>query len=72
MQSNNDLLLWPKIKGIPINEFQTSDYMVKTILALYPYSQADLRSERAREIKFAEYFKYLMWYKDGRFARYTR
>ena len=45
--------------------------MVRAFLTLYPYGQADLRSERAKEVKPVEYFKYLLWYKDGRFARHT-
>ena len=60
MQSNNNPLLWPEIEGIPINEFQTTGYMVRAFLTLYPHGQADLRSERAREVKPAEYFKHLL------------
>ena len=47
-------------------------YMARAFPTLYPYGRGDLCSERARDIKPAEYFKHLMWYKDGRFARHTR
>ena len=46
--------------------------MTRAFPTLYPYGTGDLRSERPREIKPAEYFKHLMWYKDGRFARHFR
>jgi hypothetical protein len=47
-------------------------YMARAFPTLYPYGLADLRSEHPRDIKPAEYFKHLIWYKDGRFARHTR
>ena len=72
MQTGNHPLMWPDIEGIPINEFQMPGYMVRAFPTLYPYGQADLRSERPRDIKPAEYFKHFIWYKDGRFARHTR
>src|SRR3954451_21680777 len=71
VQSNNAPVMWPEIDGIPINEFQTPGYMARAFPTLYPYGQGDLRSERARDIKPAEYFKHMLWYKDGRFARHT-
>jgi ATP-dependent DNA helicase PIF1 len=46
--------------------------MVKAFPALYPHGLAGLRSVREREVKPAEYFKHLLWYKDGRFARHPR
>ncbi len=72
MQSNNLPLMWPEIDGFPINEFQTPGYIARAFPTLYPYGHSDLRSERPRDIKPAEYFKHLMWYKDGRFARHPR
>ena len=72
VQSNNPHLLWPEIEGIPINEFQTPGYMARAFPTLYPYGKGDLRSQRTWDILPAEYFKHLLWYKDGRFARHTR
>ena len=71
MQTGNHPLMWPDIEGIPINEFQMPSYMVRAFPILYLYGQADFRSERHRDIKPAEYFKHLIWYKDGRFAQHT-
>ena len=72
MQNHNSPSLWPEIDGNLINEFQTPRYMVRAFPTLYPHGRGDLHSERARDIKPAEYFKHLIWYKDGRFARHTR
>ena len=72
VQRNDQPILWPEIEGVPINEFQTSKYMVRAFPTLYPYRRADLRSERTREIKPVEYFKHLLWYNDGRFRRHSR
>ncbi|GBC48412.2 ATP-dependent DNA helicase PIF1 [Rhizophagus irregularis DAOM 181602=DAOM 197198] len=72
MQNDNPLSLWPEIEGVPINEFHTPGYMVRAFPTLYLYGRADLRSARVKEVKPAEYFRHLLWYKDGRFARYLR
>ena len=72
VQNDNTSLMWPEIDGAPINEFQTSSYMARAFPTLYPYCCRDLRSKRIRDVKPAEYFKHLIWYKDGRFVRHTR
>ena len=72
VQNDNPHMLWPKIDGNPINEFQTPSYMARAFPTLYPYGHGDLRSKCAWDVMPAEYFKHLMWYKDGRFARHTR
>lgn len=61
--------MWPEIEGVPINEFQTIGYIVRAFPTLYPTGIADLRGERIKDIKPAEYFRHMMWYKDSRFAR---
>ncbi|CAG8693771.1 19013_t:CDS:2 [Cetraspora pellucida] len=72
MQTEHDPILWPTIKGNPVNEFNTPRYIACTFPTLYPTGDADLRAEHAKDIKPAEYFKHLLKYKDGRFGRYTR
>src|SRR5215212_2921579 len=66
IQSNNLPLIWPEINGVPISEFQTPGYIARAFPSLYPYGRADLCSARAKDVKPAEYFKHLLWYKDGR------
>ncbi|PKB95402.1 hypothetical protein RhiirA5_436787 [Rhizophagus irregularis] len=65
IQSNEQPVLWPEIDGSPINKFQTPGYIARAFLTLYPYGKGDLRSNRPRNIKPAEYFKHLLWFKDG-------
>jgi ATP-dependent DNA helicase PIF1 len=72
MQSNNSPTIWPDIEGVPINEFKTAGYIARAFPTLYPYGRADFRSSRAIRVLPAEYFKHLLWYKDGRFARHSR
>ncbi|GES73737.1 uncharacterized protein LOC105316640 [Rhizophagus clarus] len=64
IQNQNPHMLWPEINGSPINEFQTVGYIVRAFSTLYPTGQADLRAKRVKDIKPAEYFRHLMWYKD--------
>ena len=72
VQNQNPHVLWPEIEGSPINEFQTVGYIVHAFPTFYLTGKADLRTERLRDIKPAEYFKHLIWYKDSRFARHMR
>ncbi|EXX58668.1 uncharacterized protein LOC105316640 [Rhizophagus irregularis DAOM 181602=DAOM 197198] len=72
MQSENNPIAWPQINSSPINEFQTPGYIACAFSTLYPTGCADLRAERIWDIKPAEYFKHLLLYKDGRFARHAR
>lgn len=72
LQNQSQYITWPEIDGNPINEFQTIGYIVRAFPTLYPTGIADLRASREKKIKPAEYFKHLMWYKDGRFARHPR
>jgi len=72
IQNQSDHITWPNIEGSPINEFQTVGYIARAFPALHPTGKADFRATREKSVKPAEYFKHLMWYKDGRFARHTR
>jgi hypothetical protein len=70
MQEGNDPIAWPQINSNPINEFQTPGYIICAFPSLYLTESTDLHAERIRNIKPAEYFKHLLLYKDGRFARH--
>lgn len=72
LQNQNEHTAWPEIDGSPINEFQTIGYIARAFPTLYPTGIADLRTPRIKKVNPAEYFKHLMWYKDGRFARHPR
>jgi hypothetical protein len=72
LRFDTETVMWPNIDGVPVNEFQTPEYIACAFSTLYPTGAADLRSDHVRDVKPAEYFLHLLKYKDGRFARYTR
>ncbi|KAK3907787.1 ATP-dependent DNA helicase [Frankliniella fusca] len=63
-------LEWPIIDDKPINEFSTEGYICRAFPTLFCYGTADLRSGRLHSVSAGEYFKHLLNYKDGRFARH--
>ena len=68
-----DVVTWPVIDSNPVNEFQTEGYIVSAFPALFPTGKCDLR-DRSRPFKISPdtYFKHLMRYDDGRFAKDPR
>jgi hypothetical protein len=72
VQNESSPTEWPQINNNPINEFQTPGYIACAFPTLYPTGCADLRAERIITVKPAEYFRHLLLYKDGRFARHAR
>ena len=63
-------LSWPQITDTPINEFTTEGYMTCAFPVLFPTGAADFSTPRPRTVTIGYYFKHLMMYKDGRFARH--
>ena len=57
--------MWPNIDGVPVNEFQTLEYIACAFSTLYPTGAADLHSDHVRDVKPAEYFLHLLKYKDS-------
>lgn len=68
----NSRIEWPRNETFPVDEFHTPGYIARAFPTLYPYGTADLNDLRVKEIKPAEYFKHLLIYKDGQFARHPR
>ena len=62
---------WPSY-GSPINEFSTEGYMSRAFPTLFPTSAADFLTPRQCAVTVGYFFKHLMMYKDGRFARHPR
>ncbi|RGB26871.1 hypothetical protein C1646_769872 [Rhizophagus diaphanus] len=56
----------------PVDEFHTPRYIARTSPTFYPWRVVDFNEPRIKEIKPSEYFKHLLVYKDGRFARHRR
>ena len=67
------MVSWPTMESAPINEFDTEGYIVRAFPALFPSGKCDLRDySRSMKITADQYFKRLLKYKDGRFAKDPR
>ena len=64
--------MWPTPGADPINEFNTEGYISCAFPILFPTGAADLLAPRSRTVTVGMYFKHLMMYHDGRFARHPR
>lgn len=63
---------WPEITNTPINEFRTEGYISCAFLTLFPTGAGDFTQPRLRTVTIGNYFKHLMMYKDGCFAKHPR
>ena len=66
------LLTWPQLTNSPLNEFTSEGYMTCAFPTLFPTGTADFTAPRLRRVTIGNYFKHLMLYKDGRFAKHPR
>ena len=73
-QSNITTLSWPDIHNTPINEFTTEGYNIITCAfpVLFPTGSGDFSSPRIHKVTTGNYFKHLIMYKDGHFAKSPR
>ena len=62
---------WPPC-GNPINEFTTEGYISCAFPTLFPTGAADFVAPRQCAVTAGYYFKHLMLYHDGHFARHPR
>ena len=65
-------LMWPSIGGVPLNEFTTEGYFTCAFPTLFPTGAGDFLGQRPVQVTIGNYFKHLMQYNDGRFARHPR
>lgn len=63
---------WPSAGGSPVNEFNTEGYISCAFPTLFPTGAADFVAPRPRTVTVGNYFKHLMLYHDGRFAKHPR
>ena len=63
---------WPPSVNSPINEFTTEGYMSCVFPTLFPTGGADFVAPRQHAVTVGIYFKHLMMYEDGRFAKHPR
>ena len=64
--SPQNIVPWPPRADAPINEFVTEGCAFPT---LFPTGTGDFLAPRERVVTVGNYFKHLMRYDDGRFAR---
>ena len=65
-------LIWPTIGGTPINEFTTEGYFSCAFSTLFLTGAADFSGQRQNQVTIGSYFKHLMMFEDGRFAKHPR
>ena len=66
-------LTQPALSSTPINEHDTGiEFLVQAFPFLFPQGIADIHAIRPWAVKEYEYFKHLIRYKDGHFARHPR
>ena len=70
--SSSSTLMWPSIGGVPINEFTTEGYFSCAFPTLFPTGAGDFPGQRQNQVTIGNYFKHLMMYGDGRFAKHPR
>ena len=63
---------WPKNGEAPINEFTTEGYISCAFPTLFPSGEGDFVAPRHHTVTAGNYFKHLMMYGDGNFARHPR
>ena len=65
-------VMWPSSGRSPINEFTTEGYFTCAFPTLFPTGAADFLGQRHNQVTIGNYFKHLMMYEDGRFAKHPR
>ena len=68
--SNSATLMWLTIGGASINELHTEGYFSMAFPTLFPTGAVDFLGQRSNEVIIGNYFKHLMMYDDGRFAKH--
>ena len=63
---------WPKIANDSMNEFKTEGYMTCAFPTLLPTGAGDFLAPRQHGVTAGNYFKHLLRYGDGRFAKHPR
>lgn len=72
LQQSSPILTWPRTTQSPINEFTTEGHFTCAFPVLFPTGAADCLAPRMHSITIGNYFKHLLIYDDGIFARHHR
>ena len=63
---------WPQVGDSPISEFTTKGYISCAFPTLLPTGEAEFLSLRQNTVTIGNYFKHLMRYGHGQFAKHSR
>ena len=69
---SEQVLPWPKSRDEPINEFSTEGYISCAFPTLFPTGAGDFVAPRHHTVTAGCYFKHLLMYGDGQFAKHPR
>ena len=71
-QTKDQIVLWPENGSVPIDEFKTEGYISGAFPTLFPTGEADFLAPRQQPVTVGVYFKHLMMFEGGRFAKHPR
>ncbi|KAK3923346.1 ATP-dependent DNA helicase [Frankliniella fusca] len=69
---NENVLVWPSIGKIPVNEFSSPGYITMSFPHLFCHGTCDYSNRKNNNLSLQKYVEHLMLYKDGRFAKDPR
>ena len=71
-QCPEQVVPWPSVGEVPVNEFTTEGYISCAFPTLFPTGAGDFLAPRQRVVTVGHYFTHLMKYGEGRFAKHPR
>ena len=70
--TEDQVVPWPENGSVPIDEFNTEGYISCAFPTLFPTGEADFLAPRLQSVTVGMYFKHLMMYGEGQFAKHPR
>ena len=70
--TEDQIVPWPENGSVPIDEFKTEGYISCAFPTLFPTGEADFLAPRLQSVTVGMYFRHLMMYGEGRFAKHPR
>ena len=70
--NKHHVIPWPETGTTPINEFTTEGYFSRAFPTLFPTGASEFLAPRHNPVTIGHYFKHLLMYGNGRFAKHPR
>ena len=70
--TEDHIVPWPGNGSVPTDEFKTEGYISCAFPTLFPTGEADFLAPRLQSVTVGMYFRHLMMYGEGRFAKHPR